>query len=58
MLLIMVGVSTCAAKLVHRMYARGINTSLIIYPGVPMNAGRLRFFLSSELTPDEIRLAV
>jgi 7-keto-8-aminopelargonate synthetase-like enzyme len=40
------------------MYARGINTSLIIYPGVPMNAGRLRFFLSSELTPDEIRLAV
>jgi 8-amino-7-oxononanoate synthase len=58
MLPIMVGASTRAAKLVHRMYARGINTSLIIYPGVPMNAGRLRFFLSSELTPDEIRLAV
>ena len=58
MLPIMVGASTRAAKLVHRMYARGINTSWIIYPGVPMNAGRLRFFLSSELTPDEIRLAV
>jgi 8-amino-7-oxononanoate synthase len=58
MLPIMVGASTRAAKLVHRMYARGINTSLIIYPGVPLNAGRLRFFLTSEFTPDEIRAAV
>jgi 8-amino-7-oxononanoate synthase len=58
MLPIMVGASPRAAKLVHRMYARGINTSLIIYPGVPMNAGRLRFFLTSEFTPDEISSAV
>jgi 8-amino-7-oxononanoate synthase len=58
MLPVMVGASTRAAKLVHRMYGRGINTSLIIYPGVPLNAGRLRFFLSSEFTSDEIRLAV
>jgi 8-amino-7-oxononanoate synthase len=58
MLPIMVGAPTRAAKLVHRMYARGINPSLIIYPGVPMNAGRLRFFLTSELTSDEISLAV
>jgi 8-amino-7-oxononanoate synthase len=58
MLPIMVGASTRAVKLVHRMYARGINTSLIMYPGVPLNAGRLRFFLTSEFTPDEIRGAV
>jgi 8-amino-7-oxononanoate synthase len=58
MLPVMVGASTRAAKLVHRMYARGINTSLIIYPGVPLNAGRLRFFMTSEFTPDEIRTAV
>jgi 7-keto-8-aminopelargonate synthetase-like enzyme len=58
MLPIMVGASTRAAKLVHRTYARGINTSLIIYPGVPLNAGRLRFFLTSELKPEEISLAV
>jgi len=58
MLPIMVGASTRAAKLVHRMYARGINTSLIIYPGVPLNAGRLRFFLTSEFKPEEISLAV
>jgi 8-amino-7-oxononanoate synthase len=37
MLPIMVGASIRAAKLVHRMYARGINASLIIYPGVPLN---------------------
>ena len=58
MLPIMVGASTRAAKMVTRMYERGINCSLIIYPGVPLNAGRLRFFVTSEFTPDEIRAAV
>ena len=58
MLPIMVGASTRAAKMVTRMYERGINCSLIIYPGVPLNAGRLRFFVTSEFTPDEIRTAV
>jgi 8-amino-7-oxononanoate synthase len=58
MLPIMVGASTRAAKMVTRMYERGINTSLIIYPGVPMNAGRLRFFLRTETKPQEIREAL
>ena len=40
------------------MFERGINTSLIMYPGVPLNAARLRFFLTSEVTGDEIRLAL
>jgi len=55
---IMVGASTRAAKLVTRMYERGINTSLIIYPGVPLNAGRLRFFLRACSTPQEICTAI
>jgi 8-amino-7-oxononanoate synthase len=55
---IMVGPTTRSAKLVQRMYERGINTSLIIYPGVPLNAGRLRFFLTSETTPEDIRTAI
>ena len=42
----------------HRVFARGINPSLIIYPGVPMKAGRLRFFLTSEHTPEQIQFAV
>ena len=45
-------------RLWHRMFAREINPSLIVYPGVPIKAGRLRFFLTSEHTEDEIRSAV
>ncbi len=58
MLPIMVGQTARAAKLVQRMYERGINVSLIIYPGVPLNAGRLRFFLNSEHTTEEIQTAI
>lgn len=58
MLPIMVGASTRAAKAVTRLFERGINTSLIIYPGVPLNAGRLRFFLTSEHTAEEIGMAL
>jgi 8-amino-7-oxononanoate synthase len=58
MLPIMVGATTRGAKAVTRVFDRGINTSLIMYPGVPLNAARLRFFLTSEVTGDEIRLAL
>lgn len=54
MLPIMVGPTTRAAKSVSRLLARGVNTSLIMYPGVPLNAARLRFFLTCEHTADEI----
>ena len=47
-----------AVKLWHAVYARGINPSLIIYPGVPMKAGRLRFFLTAAHTEDQIRQAL
>ncbi len=40
------------------MYNRSVNSSLIISLGVAVNAGRLRFFLSSEHTEDEVRNAV
>ena len=58
MLPIMVGATTRGAKAVTRVFERGINTSLIMYPGVPLNAARLRFFLTSEVTEDEIKLAL
>jgi 8-amino-7-oxononanoate synthase len=45
-------------KLWHAVFARGVNPSLIVYPGVPMKAGRLRFFLNSEHKPDQIREAL
>lgn len=47
-----------AVKLWHAVFARGVNPSLIIYPGVPLKAGRLRFFLTSEHTEDQIRQAL
>lgn len=47
-----------AMRLWHRVFARGINPSLIVYPGVPMKAGRLRFFLTSEHSEDEVKQAV
>jgi 8-amino-7-oxononanoate synthase len=58
MLPIMVGATTRAAKAVTKLFARGINTSLIMSPGVPVNAARLRFFLTSEHTPEEIGRAL
>jgi 8-amino-7-oxononanoate synthase len=54
MLPIMVGSTTRAAKAVTQLLERGINASLIMYPGVPMNAARLRFFLTCEHTAEEI----
>jgi 8-amino-7-oxononanoate synthase len=58
MLPVMVGSTTRAAKAVTSLFERGINTSLIMYPGVPVNAARLRFFLTSETTEEEIRTAL
>ena len=42
MLPVMVGATTRAAKAVSKVLERGINTSLIMSPGVPVNAARLR----------------
>jgi 8-amino-7-oxononanoate synthase len=58
MLPVMVGATTRAAKAVTSLFERGVNTSLIMYPGVPVNAARLRFFLTSETTAEEIRTAL
>ncbi|MGE0699383.1 MAG: aminotransferase class I/II-fold pyridoxal phosphate-dependent enzyme, partial [Hyphomicrobiaceae bacterium] len=43
-----------AVKLWHAVFARGINPSLIIFPGVPLKAGRLRFFLTAAHSEEQI----
>jgi len=58
MLPVMVGATTRAAKAVSQVLERGVNASLIMAPGVPVNAARLRFFLTSEFTPEEITHAL
>ena len=51
-------ISSTPARLADRMLARGVNVLPIIYPAVPRTAARLRFFITSEHTPEQIREAV
>jgi 8-amino-7-oxononanoate synthase len=55
---VIVGDLVNAGRLADRMLARGINVLPIIYPAVPLKAARLRFFLTSEHTPTQIRETV
>jgi 7-keto-8-aminopelargonate synthetase-like enzyme len=42
----------------ERLAARGVNALPIIYPAVPMKAARLRYFITSEHTAEQIIEAV
>ena len=55
---IMVGDIVRAGRITDRMLARGVNVLPIIYPAVPLKAARLRFFVTSEHTPEQVRTAV
>jgi len=55
---VIVGNLVNAGRLADRLLARGLNVLPIIYPAVPIKAARLRFFLTSEHTPAQIRKAV
>ena len=55
---VIVGDLINAGKLAERLLARGLNVLPIIYPAVPSKAARLRFFITSEHTPAQIRAAV
>ena len=52
------GSSIRAARLAQALFQRGINVQPIVYPAVPENAARLRFFVSSEHTEEQIRSTV
>jgi 8-amino-7-oxononanoate synthase len=55
---IMVGSMQRAARATQALFASGINASPIIYPGVPINAARLRFFVTSDHTPEQIQTTI
>lgn len=55
---VMIGDSLKAAKLTERLLQRGLNVLPIIYPAVPMQSARLRFFISAEHTEAQISSAV
>jgi 7-keto-8-aminopelargonate synthetase-like enzyme len=51
---IMTGSSIVAARAADRLFDHGINVQPIIYPAVPEQAARLRFFLSSLHEPEQL----
>jgi 7-keto-8-aminopelargonate synthetase-like enzyme len=50
--------SLVAVVLSQKLFERGINVQPIIHPAVPERASRLRFFITSEHTADQIRRTV
>lgn len=55
---VMVGDPVRAVRLTEALVQRGYNVLPIIFPAVPMKAARLRFFLTSNHTPEQIRGAI
>jgi 8-amino-7-oxononanoate synthase len=52
------GSSVRAGRLADALFRRGINVQPIVYPAVPEKSARLRFFLSSAHTEEQVRTAV
>jgi 8-amino-7-oxononanoate synthase len=55
---IIIGDPYKAVQLSHAMLLRGINAQPMIYPSVPYDAARLRFFLSCDHTEAQIRQTI
>jgi 8-amino-7-oxononanoate synthase len=55
---VIIGNSMNALRLSRALFARGINVQPILYPAVEEKAARLRFFISSRHTPDQIRRTI
>lgn len=51
---VMVEDSMRTAKLAEKLFDRGVNAVPVTYPAVPMRAARLRFFLTSKHTSEQI----
>ncbi|MDF3838073.1 aminotransferase class I/II-fold pyridoxal phosphate-dependent enzyme [Cupriavidus basilensis] len=55
---VITGSSLKAAQWANALFDEGINTQPIFYPAVEEKAARLRFFICSTHTPEQIRTAV
>jgi hypothetical protein len=55
---IITGNSEHALRLSHQLRGRGINVQPILYPAVEERAARLRFFITSTHTAEQIRRTV
>lgn len=55
---VMVGDPVKAVRMTESLISRGFNVMPIIFPAVPMKASRLRYFLTSNHTPEQIKAVV
>ena len=55
---IIVGDSLKSIQLSQNLFKRGINVPFMIYPSVPQNGARLRFFITCNHTEEQIRLTI
>ena len=55
---IIVGDSLKSIQLSQNLFKRGINVPFMIYPSVPQNGARLRFFITCNHTVEQIHLTV
>ncbi len=55
---VITGNSANAVKLSHALFERGINVQPILYPAVEESAARLRFFITSTHTEEQIKRTV
>lgn len=55
---VILGSSVRAARLAAALFGRGVNVQPILFPVVPERSARLRFFLSSEHSAEDIGRAV
>ena len=55
---ILIGDSISAVVLSHRLLERGVNVLPVLYPAVPANAARLRFFLTAMHSESDIETAL
>ncbi len=55
---VITGNSEHALRLSHQLFRRGINVQPILYPAVEESAARLRFFITSTHTEEQIRTTV
>jgi 8-amino-7-oxononanoate synthase len=54
---VIVGDSELAIMLADKLFTQGISVHPMFYPAVPMGEARLRFFITSEHTEDNLRYA-
>ena len=55
---IIIGDSLGSLQLSNQLLGRGIDVQPIIHPAVPEHAARLRFFLTSEHTREQMRFTL